>query len=135
MFKAATSGPAKVVTANRLDSGLVVFLDPNGGWALDIAEARILDDEELDDALAYGKEQDDARIILDAYAIDVEVTDGLAVPVRLRKGMLSGELHLLRRGSGQRTKSSPSSVGLEARISSKSATPSPFWSPEMIFPK
>ena len=28
MFKAATSGPAKVVTANRLDSGLVVFLDP-----------------------------------------------------------------------------------------------------------
>ena len=85
MFKAATSGPAKVVTANRLDSGLVVFLDPNGSWALDIAEARILDDEELDDALAYGKEQDDARIILDAYAIDVEVTDGLAVPVRLRE--------------------------------------------------
>ncbi|MCB1489289.1 MAG: DUF2849 domain-containing protein [Bauldia sp.] len=85
MFKAATSGPAKVITANRLDNGLVVFLDPEGGWALDIAGARILDDDELDAALAYGKAQDEARIILDPYAIDVEVTEGLAVPVRLRE--------------------------------------------------
>lgn len=85
MFKAASSGPAKVVTANRLDDGLVVFLDPEGGWTLDIATARILDDDELDDALAYGKAQDEARIILDPYAVDVEVTDGVAVPVRLRE--------------------------------------------------
>ena len=32
MFKAAKEGPAKVITANDLRSGLVVFLDPEGGW-------------------------------------------------------------------------------------------------------
>lgn len=85
MFKAATSGPAKAITAHRLDNGLVVFLDDNGGWALDIAEARVLKDEEIDDALVYGQEQHDARIVLEPYAIDVEVTDGVPVPVRLRE--------------------------------------------------
>ena len=85
MFKAATSGPAKAITAHRLDNGLVVFLDVDGCWTLDVAKARILDDEELDDALAYGQEQHDARIVLEPYAIDVVVTDGIPVPVRLRE--------------------------------------------------
>ncbi|MCP4380928.1 MAG: DUF2849 domain-containing protein [Hyphomicrobiales bacterium] len=85
MFKAATSGPAKAITAHRLDNGLVVFLDAKGGWTLDVAEARVLDDEELDEALAYGEEQHDARIVLEPYAIDVIVTDGIPVPVRLRE--------------------------------------------------
>lgn len=104
MFKAATSGPAKVVTANRLDNGLVVFLDPQGGWTLDIAEARILDDDEIDAALAYGKEQDDARIIVDSYAIDVQVTDGLAVPVRLREKIRAERGPTIVYGEAERTK-------------------------------
>ena len=32
MFKAAKEGPAKVITANDLGDGLVVFLDQDGGW-------------------------------------------------------------------------------------------------------
>ena len=31
MFKAAKEGPAKVITANDLRDGLVVFLAPDGG--------------------------------------------------------------------------------------------------------
>ena len=85
MFKAAQSGSAKAITANRLDNGLVVFLDADGGWTLDIAEARIVTDEELDEALAYGQAQHDARIVIEPYAIDVEMTDGVPVPSRLRE--------------------------------------------------
>ena len=85
MFKAAKSGPAKAITANRLDNGLVVFLDDTGGWTLDIASARVISDEELDEALAYGKAQHDARIVIEPYAIDVDVSDGAPVPVRLRE--------------------------------------------------
>lgn len=31
MFKAASGGPAEVITANNLGDGRVVFLDPEGG--------------------------------------------------------------------------------------------------------
>jgi sulfite reductase (NADPH) hemoprotein beta-component len=87
MFKAAKAGPAKLITANRLGDGIVVFLDDEGGWPVEIAKARILEDgPDLDSALAYAKEQHDARVIVEPYAIDVEVKEGgLPVPVRLRE--------------------------------------------------
>jgi hypothetical protein len=86
MFKAAKEGPAKVITANALGDGLVVFLDPEGGWMHDIAGARVLaDGPDLDAANAYAKAQHDARVVVEPYPIDVTVTDGVPVPVRLRE--------------------------------------------------
>jgi hypothetical protein len=87
MFKAAKAGPAKVITANRLSDGLVVFLDEEGGWPLEIAKARILEDgPDLDGALAYAQHQHDARVIVEPYAVDVQVKEnGVPVPVRLRE--------------------------------------------------
>jgi hypothetical protein len=86
MFKAAKAGPAKVITANRLSDGIVVFLGDDGGWPVEIAKARILEDgPDFDSALAYAKEQHDARVIVEPYAVDVEVKDGVPVPVRLRE--------------------------------------------------
>ena len=86
MFREASAGPLKVITANRLSEGLVVFLDEAGGWSLAIAEARLLEDgADLDAALAYAKAQHDARVIVEPYAIDVELKDGVPDPVRLRE--------------------------------------------------
>ncbi len=86
MFKAAKEGPAKVITANDLRGGLVVFLDQNGGWTLKIAEARVIEDgPDLEEATAYAKAQHDARIVVEPYPIDVKVTDGVPVPVRIRE--------------------------------------------------
>jgi hypothetical protein len=86
MFKAAKEGPAKVITANALRDGLVVFLDHDGGWTHAIAEARVLEDgPELDAANTYAKQQHDARIVVEPYPIDVTVTDGVPVPQRLRE--------------------------------------------------
>ena len=86
MFRAAKEGPAKVVTANDLRNGLVVFLDGEGGWTVEIAEARVLDDgPDLDDAVARAKAQADARIVVEPYPVDVVVTDGIPVPARLRE--------------------------------------------------
>ena len=86
VFKAAKEGPAKVITANDLADGLVVFLDADGGWTHDISVARVLQDgPDLDTATAYAKAQHDARIIVEPYPIDVAVTDGIPVPVRLRE--------------------------------------------------
>jgi hypothetical protein len=85
MFKAATSGHAKVVTANRLGDGIVVFLDADGGWTVEIGQALVVDDDGIDEVLAYGKDQESARIILDSYAVDIEMVDGIPVPLRLRE--------------------------------------------------
>ena len=86
MFKAAKEGPAKVITANDLGDGLVVFLDHDGGWTHLIAEARVLEDgPDLDGAIAYAKQQHDARVIVEPYPIDVTVTGGVPVPLRLRE--------------------------------------------------
>ncbi len=87
MFKAAKAGPAKIITANRLGDGLVVFLDADGNWPLEIASARVLQDgPDFDGALIYAKAQHDARIIVEPYAVDVEVSaEGVPAPVRLRE--------------------------------------------------
>lgn len=87
MFKAAKAGPAKVITANNLGDGLVVFLDGEGGWTVHIAGARVLHDgPDLEEASVYAQQQHDARIVVEPYPIDVVVgDDGIPVPVRLRE--------------------------------------------------
>jgi sulfite reductase (NADPH) hemoprotein beta-component len=75
----------KLITANSLGDGLVVFLTPDGGWSRDIAEARVIGPAEIDAALAYGKAQHDARIVVEPYEIETTVEDGIPVPVRLRE--------------------------------------------------
>jgi hypothetical protein len=86
MFKAAKAGPQKAITANRLSDGLVVFLDEEGSWTLSLAEGRLVTDgPELDEANAYARAQQDARVVVEAYPIDVEIVEGRPVPVRLRE--------------------------------------------------
>jgi hypothetical protein len=65
---------------------LVVFLDAVGGWSVAIGVARILaDDLYLAEALAYGKNQHEERVVVDAYAVVVTVGDTGPVPIRLRE--------------------------------------------------
>jgi hypothetical protein len=86
MFKEARAGPQKAITANRLSDGLVVFLAEGGAWSLSVEDARLFaDGPDLDEALAYGRAQQEARVIVDAYAIDMEVLGDRVLPVRLRE--------------------------------------------------
>jgi hypothetical protein len=86
MFKAAIAGTPKVVTANRLIDGVVIFVGPGRGWVTDIAAAEVfVDGPELDAALAFGAEEVKARKLVDPYAVDVRIEDGKPVPERLRE--------------------------------------------------
>jgi Protein of unknown function (DUF2849) len=86
MFKEAKAGPRKAITANRLSDGLVVFLSESGTWSLSVDAAALLTDgPELEKALAYGKAQQDLRIIVDPYAIDMEIVGDKSQPARLRE--------------------------------------------------
>jgi len=76
----------QIITANRLDSGLVVFRTEDGGWSTEIADARIVDgDEAIEAALEASAEDVRARIIVDPYGVPVVLEAGAPVPVRLRE--------------------------------------------------
>jgi hypothetical protein len=112
MFKAAKEGPAKVITANTLRDGLVVFLDPDGGWTHSIAEARIVQDgSDLDAANAYAKQQHDARVVVEPYPIDVTVTDGIPVPQRLREKIRADRGPTIVYGEAERAKLAAGATG------------------------
>ena len=88
MFKAAVAGPRKVITANRLSDGLVIFIGPDRTWVTDIADAlTFADGPELDEGTAFGKEGVVGDFLIDPYPIDVTVTDGVPVATRLREAI------------------------------------------------
>ena len=105
MFKAAKEGPAKVITANDLRSGLVVFVDGADGWTLDIAEARVFEDgPDLSGGLAFAKAAANAQVVVEPYPIDVEVKDGVAAPVRLRERIRAERGPTIAYGEAERSK-------------------------------
>ena len=86
MYRPAVAGTPKVVTANRLIDGLVVFIADGPRWVTNIGEAKIFaDGPKLDEAMAFGAAEVAARNIVDPYTIDVFVQGGKPVPERLRE--------------------------------------------------
>ncbi len=55
---------SKVVTANTLDTGTVVFLDPNGQWVSAVDQARHFADAEAADQGLNAAKADAARAIV-----------------------------------------------------------------------
>jgi hypothetical protein len=105
MFKAAKAGPQKAITANRLSDGLVIFLTEDNNWSLSIADAALFGDgPELEAALALGKQQqDEARFLVDAYAIDIEIINDKPIPSRFRE-RIRAEGPTVVYGDAERTK-------------------------------
>lgn len=76
----------QVVTANRLDDGLVVFLTAEGGWSEDINQSRIAVGKEAGDALlAEASSPELDTVIVGPYLIEVEKQDGELVPTKYRE--------------------------------------------------
>ncbi len=78
----------KVVTANKLNDGTVVFLDAHFQWTNDIAEARIITaHSELEDVLLIAERAKLTQQVVSAYNIDVALApdDGGVTPLLLRE--------------------------------------------------
>jgi hypothetical protein len=75
-----------MITANRLKDGLVVFLDAEGGWSEDFHRGATISDEATKaQALARAQEGVDANMIVDPYAIELEMRAGHLAPKALRE--------------------------------------------------
>lgn len=78
----------KIVTANRLDDGIVVFLGRSLRWADQIDEVTAFDDyAAVEHALTLAGKAVENREIVEPYAIDVLCENGRLVPVRLREAI------------------------------------------------
>lgn len=76
----------KVITANRLLNGDVVWLGEKGAWVERITLARTFEGKEAVAAgLAEGAEAEKNQEVVGVYEMDVTVEDGVIVPVRLRE--------------------------------------------------
>ena len=68
----------QVITGNRLNDGVVVYLDAAGGWSERLAEARVADDDaSAADILRLAEHPDQAVRVIDPFLIEVVVEDGV----------------------------------------------------------
>ena len=74
-----------ILTANRLIDGIVVFQDEAGDWSEDFARASVCEDASA--ALARAGEDVAASLIVDPYAIEVELRNGHYAPKALREAI------------------------------------------------
>ena len=74
-----------ILTANRLIDGIVVFQDEAGGWSEDFARAAVCEDATA--ALTRAGQDVAASLIVDPYAIEVELRNGHYAPKALREAI------------------------------------------------
>jgi hypothetical protein len=84
MAKSAAPSHA-VITANRLRDGIVVFQSPAGQWIEQIADAAVLEGDALTAAVEAGKQAERRQEVVESYPVEVDVRDGVPVPVRQRE--------------------------------------------------
>lgn len=76
----------KVLTANRLDDGIAVWLDANGNWNEDLQSALVARHAEAEATLEeIGKRDFSANKVVDVNIVEVSEQDGRLWPTRLRE--------------------------------------------------
>ena len=75
---------SKVLTANRLLEGDVVYYAPDGTWALKMRNALLIDDEDQANRL-LGEAKAIPHILVGAYLADAQRVDGHPAPTHFRE--------------------------------------------------
>ena len=78
----------RMIIANRLTDGLVVFYTADGGWSVDIAQGAVISDEAEEEQLFAAARADETRCkVVDPNLIDVTVDGGSPRPVAIREAI------------------------------------------------
>lgn len=76
----------KILTANRLNDGIAVWLRADHSWATDIAEAELAREALCEEKLTRaGQAAFLKNEVVDVTLVDVDLVDGEIVPRRLRE--------------------------------------------------
>ncbi|MEQ8824527.1 MAG: DUF2849 domain-containing protein [Filomicrobium sp.] len=75
-----------IITANRLQDGIVVYLAKDGGWRTDLSAAHIAEDKDQLAALeVIASKAAGDQLIVGAYPMDVEISQGTPAPKSVRE--------------------------------------------------
>jgi hypothetical protein len=86
MIKTKNLEGAKLVTANRLRDGAVVFLTEGGEWSLAVDDGAVArDDARAAELLEIGAKAAAAQIVVAPYLIEVNADGGKIVPLTYRE--------------------------------------------------
>lgn len=78
----------RMIIANRLADGLVVFLTGSGGWSVDIADGIVIDESGEEERLFAAAKSDETHCkVVDPNLIDVTVDNGKPRPVAMREAI------------------------------------------------
>ena len=76
----------QIITANRLNDGIVVFLDPHNRWVEALAQGGVWTDKDsADEALATARKDEARDIVVEPYLIDVVDRNGAVAAKHLRE--------------------------------------------------
>lgn len=75
----------KVITANRLREGDVVWFGAGNVWVHSLEAAHLYDPADVSDALTIAKKSIDDQIVVDVYDFDVQLDGGTVIPKRMRE--------------------------------------------------
>ena len=77
---------AKVISANRLGDGLVVYLKRDNGWAEYISDAQVYSDKVASDAaIRKAHDAEEACVIVNPYLIHIDENGGQYNPTKYRE--------------------------------------------------
>jgi sulfite reductase (NADPH) hemoprotein beta-component len=86
MIKTKNLEGAKIVSANRLRDGAVVFLGESGEWSLAVDDSAVArDDTRAAELLAIGAKAAAAQIVVAPYLVEVTLDDSRVVPLTYRE--------------------------------------------------
>ena len=80
--------PMRMIIANRLNDGRVVFYKAGGGWDVDIAAGAVIEVEAEEAGLFAAAKADEAGCkVVDPQLIDVNLDGGKPRPVAIREAI------------------------------------------------
>ncbi|MEQ8736039.1 MAG: DUF2849 domain-containing protein [Rhodospirillaceae bacterium] len=77
-----------VISANRLEDGVVVYLTQTDEWSVNVADARVVTDDDLDCVQNIGLDAEGRNHVVESYAVEVGAS-GTVLPSRLRERIRS----------------------------------------------
>jgi len=78
----------KVITANRLKDGAVVYFTADGHWSTWLSEAGIADTDEQNNSLLAAAQANKTDVpVIEPYSIDVRTEGATIKPVRYREAI------------------------------------------------
>ncbi|WP_350333247.1 DUF2849 domain-containing protein [Coralliovum pocilloporae] len=75
----------KVITANRLREGDVVWFGAGNVWVHSLEAAHLYDPADVNDALTIAQKSIEEQLVVDVYDFDVQVEAGAVIPKRMRE--------------------------------------------------